>query len=104
MHLFFLLGGLLHATALAVIGFFVLFAASKSTGALKRIGDALGVWLFILAVLALLGGAFFGPMMMGHHGFHGGMMGRDGWGPPPAAAQAPAATPAPSNAAAPKAP
>ena len=97
MQLFFLAGGLLHATALAVLGFFVLFAASKSTGLLKRIGDVLGWWLFILAVLALIAGALFGPMMAGHH--HG-WMGHGGWAPPPAAKPAPDTAPPPANVAA----
>ena len=101
MHGFFLIGlagGLLHATALAVIGFFVLFAASRATGALARLGQALGIWLFILAVLAIIGGALIGPRI-GH--FHHGMMGHGGWGPPPAAAPAapPPAAAAPANAA-----
>ncbi|MFI4936074.1 MAG: hypothetical protein ACHP7N_15780, partial [Caulobacterales bacterium] len=78
MHPFFFLAGLmmglLHATVLSIIAFFVLFAASRSQGLLKTIGNLLGAWLFILAVLALVGGAlmssFGGPWgghMMGHY-------------------------------------
>ena len=71
MHPFFIIGGLLHATALAVIGFFVLFAASKSDAGVRRLGNILGVWLYILAVLSLAGWVFFaasgGRRMMGFH-------------------------------------
>jgi len=98
MHVFFIVAGLLHATALAVIGFFVLFAASKAEGLVKRIGNILGAWLYILAALALIGwivvgataGAMLGRHMMGFH---------HPWGPsawpanaaPPGNAAAPAA-------------
>ena len=77
MHQMFILGGLLHATALAVVGFFVLFAASRSQGLLRTVGNVLGVWLFVLAVLAIVLGLVIGPrfgggpmgfrMMMGGH-------------------------------------
>jgi len=104
MHAFWILGGLLHATAVLIIGFFVLFAASKSQGLLKLIGNLLGVWLFILAVLAviapvLMGGPGAGVMGPHHPWMHGG------WGPggsPPAAAPANAATNAATNDAAAK--
>ena len=98
MHLIFFLGGLLHATLLAVVGFFVLFAASRATGIVKRIGDVLGWWLLLLALLAIVGGAFLGPMVM--HRMHPWMGHPDGWGPPPAAAPstaAPSANTAPAN-------
>ena len=55
MHPFLIVGGLLHATALAVVGFFVLFAASKAGGVVRTIGNVLGVWLFVIAALATLG-------------------------------------------------
>jgi hypothetical protein len=54
MHPFFILGSLFHATVLATIGFFVLFAADRSGGLVKTIGRALGAWLFILAALAII--------------------------------------------------
>ena len=79
MQSFFWIGAILHATAVAVIGFFVLFAAGKADGLLRTIGNVLGIWLFILAILALVGGAtapMFGgrpfgfPMMdQMHHGW-----------------------------------
>ena len=94
MHLFFVGAGLLHATALAVLGFFVLFAASRSAGLLKRFGYVLGWWLFILAVLALVAGVLLGPMMAAHH--HG-WMAHGGWEPPSAAKPTPSVAPPPAN-------
>ncbi len=49
MHPFALVGGLLHATALAVLAFFVWFAAARATGWLKLFGKVLGMWLVVLA-------------------------------------------------------
>jgi hypothetical protein len=82
MHPFFIFGALLHATACAVVGFFILFAATRTAGLLKTVGNVLGIWLFILALIALIGG------ILGH-----GMGHRHGWGMQPAtnAASAPAA-------------
>lgn len=94
--------GLAHATLIAIVGFFVLFAASKASGLLKLVGNVLGLWLFALAVLAIAAGAIWGPSI-GGPGWR--MMGyRHGWEAPPGAA--PAVTPAPapaSNAATPAA-
>ena len=64
------LGGLGRATVLAVVGFFVLFTASKSQGLVKRIGNVLGAWLFVLAVLAIVGSIFLGAMGRGFMGPH----------------------------------
>lgn len=84
MHPFFIFGALLHATACAVVGFFILFAATRTAGLLKTVGNILGIWLFILAVIALVGGIL--AHGMGHH---------HGWGMQPAtnAVTAPAAPP-----------
>jgi hypothetical protein len=98
-----------HATLLAIIAFFVLFAASRATGWLKALGSALGIWVLILAVIALIcavaapfihvaPGRGFGPGMM--PGMMNGqvMMGGPGhmrWRAqdcPPATEQAPAPT------------
>lgn len=54
MHMHFLFGAVLHATAIAVIGFFVLFAASKASGIVRAVGTVLGWWLWILAVLSVV--------------------------------------------------
>ncbi len=57
MHPFFLVGALLHATAILVIAFFVWFAASRASGLLRLFGGVLGLWLLVLAVLAIVFGA-----------------------------------------------
>ena len=120
MHSLFIFGVLLHATALAVLGFFVLFAADRATGRTQTIGKLLGGWLLLLAVLVLIGGGFAVASgrvpergwMGGHYGTMMGnnpqrwMMGNNpqGWTPPgPPAADAPAPEAAPANAAAPAA-
>ena len=97
MHPFFLVGAVLHATLVAVIAFFILFAAGKSGGLVKTLGNLLGVWVLIIAAIILVCGAVaqmsgkpaFGmPMMGGHHGcMHGD------WGKPDMAAPAQPATP-----------
>ena len=94
MHAFFILGGLLHATVLAIIGFFVLFTASKAQGLVRQIGNLLGAWLYILAVLAIIASVAFaaaGPgFMRSHHAWmYSGALGA---GPPPAAPPANTAT------------
>lgn len=55
MHPHMIVGAVLHLTALAVLGFFVLFAASKAQGLIKWIGNILGVWLFLLVVVVVVG-------------------------------------------------
>lgn len=82
MHPFLIFGALLHATACAVVGFFVLFAATRTAGLLKTLGNILGAWLFILAIVALVGGIL--APRMGHHRAWG--MGQSADGQPPAAA------------------
>jgi hypothetical protein len=68
---------ILHATVAGVIGFFVLFAASKAEGIVKFVGTVLGWWLWIIAVLSIVC-VFVCPMMgdkMGDHwGMHGSWM------------------------------
>lgn len=90
MHSFFIFGAVLHTTALAVIAFFVFFAAARSEGRLATFGNLLGVWLLILALIALVFGAVMlsnGGRMLGGYGYGynmmgGGMMGGNGpgWG------------------------
>jgi hypothetical protein len=108
MHPLFIFGFLLHATALAVIGFFVLFAAERASGRIQAIGKWLGGWLFVLAVLALLGGIValasgrvpgHGWMGARHHGTMAGYP-QDGVAPP---VPAPAGAVPPANGAAPAA-
>ncbi len=90
MHHFAIIAGLLHATFCAVVGFFVLFAASRSDGLLKLVGNVLGIWLFVLAVLSVVGGFMGGPVFGGHMGMR--MM--DGHRPPWMQPGQPAAAPA----------
>jgi hypothetical protein len=54
MHVHFIIGAVLHATAVAVVGFFVLYAAGKSAGIVKAIGTILGWWLFLIAVAGVV--------------------------------------------------
>jgi len=77
MHPFFPIGAIIHATLIAVIAFFILFAAGKAAGFTRTLGTLLGYWVLIIAVVALVGGVMahmnggkppFG--MMGHHGWN----------------------------------
>jgi hypothetical protein len=70
---------LIPATMLMVIGFFVLFAASRAEGTVRTVGKVLGTWLFVLALLPLAGGTYMtvsgkcpmgGRMMSGQMGSH----------------------------------
>ena len=65
----------IQATVLAVLGFFVLFAASHSKGLLKHLGNVLGIWVLAIALMAMLAGAFL--PLTGARVY--GMM---EWGPP----------------------
>jgi len=60
VHMEFVAMHIVHATFIAVVGFFVLFAASKASGIVRLVGTILGWWLWILAVLAIVAG------LMGH--------------------------------------
>ena len=48
MHMDMLVDAIMHATVAGVIGFFVLFAASKSDGIVKLVGTLLGWWIWII--------------------------------------------------------
>src|ERR1700730_6866754 len=65
---------LLPATALTIAGYFVLYLAGRSEGALRTFGKYLGFWAFTLAGLLILG-AVFAAAHGGHHcpvfGMHG---------------------------------
>jgi hypothetical protein len=54
MHMEMLAHAILHATVAGVIGFFVLFAASRADGIVKLVGTLLGWWLWIVAVLSIV--------------------------------------------------
>ncbi len=49
---------LLPATVWLVIGFFVLYASTKAEGGLRKFGQVLPIWSFIIAALFPLGGAY----------------------------------------------
>ncbi len=73
MHPMMIAGAVLHVTLLAVVAFFVLYAAQKAQGLVKLLGNVVGVWLLILAVLAIaaaVAAPMFGgrPLGMSHGG------------------------------------
>lgn len=77
MHM--LVGILMHVTVLAIIGYFLLFSASKAQGIVALIGRLLGLWVFglaILSVLAVAGAPMFSgtPFSAELMRAHGGMM------------------------------
>jgi len=85
---------IVHVTLLLILAFFILFAASRANGLVKLLGNVLGVWVVIVAILHIV--AFCMPGMMGMKGIHEGMMHGNWmrhWGSDAAANPAPAATP-----------
>ncbi len=89
----FLFFALHHAIVLALVAFFVLFAAGRADGFVKMLGNVLGYLLLILAVLCIVcavmapmfGGHPFGLSIMEH--MHPGM--GPGWDHQPAPAPVP---------------
>ena len=49
---------LLPATLAVVLGYFVLFSSAKAEGNVKTFGQILAVWIFVLAALLPLAGAY----------------------------------------------
>jgi hypothetical protein len=97
MHMMF--GMILHALAVAVIGFFVLFAAERASGIVKLVGTLLG-WLLWLLAIACIVCAFICPNM-GDKG--AGWMDKMGiHGAPPAATEPAKPEPAPAPTTPPK--
>lgn len=47
---------LIPATVLVVVGYFVIYAATRTQGALQRFGQYLGAWIFLLAGAVILAG------------------------------------------------
>ena len=74
-----LIGIVLHTTLLAIVGYALLWSASKAEGLVALIGRVLGIWVFILAILSVVA-VVAGPMLGMDMG-HGPGMHR--WGPPP---------------------
>jgi hypothetical protein len=84
----------LHATLLAIVGYALLFSATRTAGIVALIGRLLGIWVFIVAALFVAAAIIAPPpdrafapwgMMHGGPGMHP-------WGPPPGP---PAMQPAP---------
>ena len=46
------------ATALVVIGYFVLFSSTKTEGVVRKIGKILAIWLFVIAAFFPIMGAY----------------------------------------------
>ena len=99
MHMF--VDVVLHATVLAIMGYALLWSASKVEGVVALIGKVLGVWVFLLAILSVVavatmpmfGGKPFGIDMT--HGHDPGWMhridrDRDGGATPSARPENPA--------------
>ena len=95
-----IIGAVLHATVIAIIAFFILFAAGKAEGFTALLGRLLGYWVLLIAIVALAGGIsasmnggkpFGMDMMHGHHGWHHMGPPPDGpmMPPPPAAPASP---------------
>ncbi|MGZ5988054.1 MAG: hypothetical protein ACXWLZ_03280 [Rhizomicrobium sp.] len=110
--MFMLVGVVLHVTVLAIVGYLLLYTASRAEGLVALIGRLLGLWVFLLAILSVVavvtmtmfGGKPFGVDMM--HGYahgpgwmhHWGRDGdRDGGTPPATSAPAAPAKPAPAK-------
>jgi hypothetical protein len=49
---------LIPATWFLIVGFLILFAASKAEGGVKMFGQILAVWLFVLALFPVMAGAY----------------------------------------------
>jgi uncharacterized membrane protein (DUF485 family) len=49
---------LVPATFLVVIGYFVLFASSRAEGGIQRFGRILAIWVFVVALVPVLAGAY----------------------------------------------
>ncbi len=94
MHMHMIAHAMLHATLLAIVGYAVLFSATRTAGIVALIGRLLGIWVFIVAALFVAAAIFapppdraFAPMEW----MHGGPR-MHPWGPPPGP---PAMQPAP---------
>ncbi len=68
-----LLLALIPATGLTMVGYVVLYIASRNEGSLRTFGRYLAFWAFTLAALVILGGVFAAGHM--HREGHRGMWG-----------------------------
>ncbi|UCD55517.1 MAG: hypothetical protein JSV93_01590 [Candidatus Omnitrophota bacterium] len=46
------------ATMFVVIGFFILFTATKGQGFISRFGQILAIWIFIIAISIIIHGTY----------------------------------------------
>ena len=46
------------ATLWVVIGYFVLFASTKAEGAIQKFGQILAIWIFVIAAVLPVAGAY----------------------------------------------
>jgi hypothetical protein len=49
---------LIPATIFVTIGYFVLFASSKTEGGIKAFGRVLAIWIFVIALFPPIAGAY----------------------------------------------
>ncbi len=49
---------LIPATIFAVVGYFVLFSSAKAQGGIRFFGQVLAVWIFVIALIPPLAGAY----------------------------------------------
>ncbi len=49
---------LIPATIIVAIGYFVLFSSGKAEGGIRRFGQVLAIWIFVVALFPLIGGTF----------------------------------------------
>lgn len=68
-----------HVTVLLVLAFFILFAASKAEGLVALLGNVLGVWVIIVAVLHIVAYFLPGTFGMREGMMHGGGMMHGRW-------------------------
>ena len=49
---------LIPATIFVTIGYFVLFSAGKTEGGVRKFGQILAIWIFVIALLPPVAGAY----------------------------------------------
>lgn len=49
---------LIPATMIVTIGYFVLFSSGKTEGGISKFGQILAIWIFVIALLPPLAGAY----------------------------------------------
>ncbi len=49
---------LIPATIFVTIGYFVLFSSNKTDGGVRRFGQILAIWIFVIALLPPIAGAY----------------------------------------------